>query len=103
MINSKNRRMSTPISELPSDIEEIEEDEPNFAYVPKKKKGKLGFIKKHKDLLYVFIAVLLASYVSIDSFRFSVPRQVFYFGDIPIHASIAVVIFVLIRLIGKNM
>jgi len=95
--------MSTPISELPNDIEEIEEDEPNFSYLQKRKKGgKLSYLKKHKDLLYLYVAVILATYVPIDSFRFSIPQQVFYFGDTPILALIVVVLFVLIKLVGKN-
>ena len=92
--------MSTPISDLPDDIDDIEEDYP---VTRRGKRGKLGMLKKHIDLFYIFLAAIAATYVSIDSFRYSVPPQVFTLGDAPIQASITVIMFVLIRLIMKSL
>lgn len=94
--------MSTPISDLPDEIDDFEEDE--YKYAPKRRRGgKLGMLSKHKDLAYVFLAVIAASYISIESFRYSVPPQVFSLGDAPVQAVITVIVFVIIRMVLKNM
>jgi hypothetical protein len=92
--------MSTPISDLPNDVDDMDEMD-DLPFVSRRK-SKMGFIKKYKDLFYVFVAVILASYISLETFRYSVPQQVFTFGDAPIYAAITVAILVVIRLIGKN-
>jgi len=94
--------MSTPISDLPDDVDELD-DGRDFSPVKRGKRGKIGFFRKNQDLLFIFIAVIVASFVNLDAFRFSVPRQVFVMGDAPINALMVVLLYVIIRLILKNM
>jgi hypothetical protein len=84
--------MSIPISELP-DADEIETKSPKL---------NTSRITNHIDLIYIALAVIATSYVSIDAFRHSVPHQLFALGDAPIIALITVIIFVMLRLVVRN-
>jgi hypothetical protein len=91
--------MATSISDLPDDIDEFEVD-PGPAPVisnRRSKKGKYTFVTRYKDSLYVFIAVLAASYIPLENFQYRLPEQVFVLGDAPIRALLATVIFMLIK------
>lgn len=93
--------MSTPISDLPDDIEDF--DEHDYAPIPRRSKGKKWCDwRKHKDLLTVFIAVVVASYISIDSFRYSLPPQVFTFGDTPLNALIVTLVYAVMQFFLKS-
>jgi len=94
--------MSTPISDLPNDVDDYDDHAPFSVVGHKGKTSKLQKFTKHKELLYVFLAVTLASFIPLDNIRYSVPQQVFLAGDAPIVALLTVLIFVLIKLVGKN-
>jgi len=93
------RFMSTPISDLPDEPDDYASSMTEIPSAPirRGKKGKLSYIKRHKDALYVFVAVVIAMFIPIDSFRYRVPEQVFALGDAPIRALLASIFFIIIK------
>lgn len=96
--------MSTPISDLPDDFDDMNNEND---YPTKNESSisfsKMSYLSNHKDILYVFLAVIAASFVSIESFRYSIPQQVFAFGNAPINAFITALIFLVIKTAMKHL
>lgn len=89
--------MSTPISDLPPVVDD------DSSYVSAVQKPDKGMFSKYKDYLVLFIVVIVALKIPLDTFRYRVPQQVFALGDAPIQALLVVVLFIILNLIMKNM
>ncbi len=89
--------MSTPISDLPPDVDE---DSGNTLVVSK---SKSGFLSKWKDYLVLFLVIVATLRVPLDFLRYRVPQQVFMLGDGPIQALLIVLAYLIVNMLTKNL
>ena len=90
--------MSTPISDIPDDVDS-EELFSNLQVTNETTKHKIGKFDSCKQYVLLFFAVLLGLQIPIDNFRVSIPHKAFAFGDTPVQAFVIVLTVILLKLL----
>lgn len=90
--------MSTPISDIPDDVEvgELFSHSQNTNQTKGLKTGKLDNCKQY---VFMYFAILIGLHIPIDQLRVNIPHKLFAFGDTPIQAFLIVVTFILFKLL----
>jgi hypothetical protein len=104
--------MSTPISDIPTDVEGIDEGASYYPdpYVappqrvdnPRALGRRDGLWSRYKQQVILFVAILLAIRIPLDALHRAAPHQIFILGEAPLRASIAIgAAFAIQQLVGS--
>lgn len=93
--------MSTPIDDIPDDVNELQEDfyqEPSVqSWIPPASSKQRGYFQKYKEYFLVLLAALVTLNVPMSLARGQLPYQAFRFGDAPILSVMILILYVILK------